>query len=89
MTKLSSDTARLLVVADFAGKLAGMDSAHFCDLSGTVPGRLTGTDIIDYLSAELGTSIEEEFRSAVLLSYTYAYNRAVKEGKAGGGAKTS
>ena len=70
----ASEEAFFVALARFAGIRDGRESPILCDLSGTVPGRLTATDIIDQLSADAGRSVPEDIRKSVIESYTTAYN---------------
>jgi len=46
-----------------------------CDLSGSVKGNTTATDVIDQLQSDSKCVIPEEIRAEVLQSYVDAYNK--------------
>jgi hypothetical protein len=83
MTEFAAEQAFFSALAWFAGNVDGRDSDHLCDLSGTKPGRLTATDVIDHLSDDVGRRVPKAAIPAVLDSYTRAFNKAVK-GELGG-----
>jgi hypothetical protein len=83
MTEFAGEQAFFSALAWLAGRVAGRESPHLCDLSGTVPGRLTATDIIDQLSDDVGRRVPDEVIGAVLAAYTQAFNKSVR-GELGG-----
>ena len=48
-----------------------------CDLSGSVKGNTTATDVVDQLQSDAACLIPEEIRAEVLKSYVTAYNKVL------------
>jgi hypothetical protein len=74
----ATEQAFFAALAGISGNVDGRASDHLCDLSGTVPGRLTATDIIDHLSDDVGRRVPEAAIEVVLDSYVKAFDKAVK-----------
>jgi hypothetical protein len=51
-----------------------------CDLSGLVKGRITATDVIDQLQADVSLDVAEENKAEILQSYVESYNRVLNSG---------
>ena len=73
------ETAFLKALAGIKGQVDGraQRAGSPCDLSGSVKGRTTATDIIDQLEADVERKISPENRAEVLKSYVTAYNRVL------------
>ena len=74
------ETAFFSALANFKGQVDGraLRAGTPCDLSGTVKGLVTATDIIAQLEADTKRTIPQEIRVEVLQYYTDAYNKALK-----------
>jgi hypothetical protein len=68
--------AYLRALAEFKGNVDGQGSIHSCDLSGTVPGRLNSTDILDQLRDDTRETLLEEDYAVILSAYEIAYNKS-------------
>ena len=75
----SVETAFLKALAGIKGQIDGraQRAGSPCDLSGSVKGLVTATDIIDQLEADAERTISPENRVEVLNSYAEAYNRVL------------
>lgn len=76
MSTAAGGKAFLSALGMFAGNVHGRASDHSCDLSGNIPGRLTATDIIDQISADIGSPVPEEDKADVIFAYVEAFNKA-------------
>jgi len=75
----SVETAFLKALAGIKGQVDGraQRAGSPCDLSGSVKGRTTATDIIDQMETDAERTISSENRVEVLQSYIEAYNRVL------------
>ena len=71
------EVAFFSALATFKGQVDGRANraGSPCDLSGSVKGFTTATDILDQLEADVKRPVPQEARETVLESYISAYNK--------------